>query len=1174
MSPAQSAAPSQATNEIRIVELQGTVEVSPLGKSTWSPAQTNQVLQASERLRTGPNSRVALRWSDQSIVTFGASTELEILPPHKTDAQSGLRLLRGIISFFHRDAPGRIRVLTRGAVAGVEGTEFVVAVSAINSTELTTLSVVDGRVQFGNEQGSLVLTNGQQAVVELGRAPARTAGFIANNLLQWCFYYPAVLELADLQLSSGEQAALAESLAAYREGDLLAALAKYPANQQPESEAGQVYHAALLLSVGQVEETERVLSQLPTAADSSARSQQLAAALRQLIAAVKFQPFTSTLEPQLTSELLAASYYEQSRTLHENTLERALKLAKQAATNSPQSGFAWARVAELEFSFGRTRDALDALDQALTLAPRNAQALALKGFLLAAQNNTREALDWFDRALAVDAALGNAWLGRGLCRIRRGDNAGGRDDLLVAAALEPQRAALRSYLGKAYGNAGDFPRAEKELQLAARLDPNDPTPWLYSALIKQENNQINDAIRDLEKSQALNDNRSVYRSQLLLDEDSAVRSANLAAIYRDAGMTEVAAREAARAVNDDYANYSAHLFLANSYEALRDPNLINLRYETPAENEYLLANLLAPVSAGPFSPAISQQEYSRLFEQNGVGGVSSTEYLSRGAWTQSGAQYGTFENFNYSFEAFYRTDPGQRANNDVEQRQIALSLKQQITPQDSVYFQAKLFKSDGGDLAQFYDPGMASSSFRFDEKQEPILGLGYHHEWSPGVHTLVFVSRLQDTTSFTNQSQPTLVAFRPDVDPDNMPGVTMLTGVQGITMHEQFQNELEIYSAELQQIWQQSRHSFIVGGRFQSGDFNTDNLQNLPSTAGGVFPDPPEPAALQNLDTDYERLTFYGYHQWEMTDWLELIGGVAYDRITYPENIRSAPISSGEKTVDDVLPKAGLILRPAPGSVVRFAYTRSLAGASLDQSYQLEPSQVAGFIQSYRSLIPESVAGANVGAEFETYGLSLEQKFPTGTYLGVSGELLYSDVHRTVGAFDVLPDQLDYAIPAGMREHLDFKEQSLLATAHQLVGRDWSFGARYRLSHADLDDNYVDVPTDLPPANFGNFQPRQHLEARLHHVNLFALYNHPCGFFAEADANWYSQDNSGYTPALPDDEFWQFNAYAGCRFARRRVETAIGVMNLGSQDYHLNPLNIYNEMPRERTLVLRLRLSF
>jgi len=48
----------------------------------------------------------------------------------------------------------------------------------------------------------------------------------------------------------------------------------------------------------------------------------------------------------------------------------------------------------------------------------------------------------------------------------------------------------------------------------------------------------------------------------------------------------------------DYANFSAHLFLANSYDLLRDPNRVNLRYATPAESEYLIANLLAPVGVG------------------------------------------------------------------------------------------------------------------------------------------------------------------------------------------------------------------------------------------------------------------------------------------------------------------------------------------------------------------------------------------------------------------------------------------------------------------------------------------------------------------------------------------------------------------------------------------------
>jgi Tfp pilus assembly protein PilF len=1164
---AQAATASQVTNEIRIVELQGAVEVSPAGATTWVLTQTNQILHPFDRLRTGANSRVALRWSDQSIVLFGASTELEILPPHSPDAQSGLHLVRGIVSFFHRDTPGRIRVITRGAVAGVEGTEFVLAVTGADGTEHTTLSVIDGKVQFGNEQATILVTNGEQAVTEPGQAPVRTAGFVANNVLQWCFYYPAVLDLADLPLTPEEQQTLAESVFAYRAGDLLAALAKYPDSRQPGSDAERVYYAALLLSVGQIEKAESALS----AVGVSDRPQRLAAALRQLISAVKRQPGPSPFSPQLATEFLADSYYEQSRAVRGISLESALSLAKRAAINSPQSGFAWERVAELEFSFGHTASALDALNKSLTFTPRNAQALALKGFLLAAQNQTREAINWFDRAIAVDAALGNAWLGRGLCRIRRGDAAGGREDLLVAAALEPQRAGLRSYLGKAYANADDFPRASKELQLAKSLDPNDPTAWLYSALLNQQRSRINEAIRDLEKSEALNDNRSVYRSQLLLDQDRAVRSANLAAIYQDAGMADAGLREAARAVNYDYANYSAHHFLADGYHELSDPNLTNLRYETPAKNEYLLANLLAPVSAGALSPTISQQEYSRLFERDRLGVVSSTEYLSRGAWSQSDAQYGTFGNFNYDLEAFYRFDPGQRVNNDIEERWLIAALKQQVTPQDSVYLQVQQYEAESGDLFQHYDPNMANPAARLKEKQEPIVGLGYHHEWSPGVHTLFFAARLDDTFSVTNPTAPTLVAFRPDVDPETMPGVTMLTGVQGLNMHQNLVGKLEIYSGELQQIWQQDSHNTIIGGRFQYGHFHTVNLQTLPSTLGPVFPDPPEPAAQQDIRSLFRRLSFYGYHQWQIADPLQLIGGITYDRMTFPENFQSAPLSVKEETVDQVSPKAGVIWTPTRGTTVRFAYAQTLSGASLDQSYQLEPSQVAGFVQSYRTIIPESVAGHSAGARFETYGFSLEQKFRTGTYLGISGELLNSNVRRTSGAFDVLPDELDFAIPSGLREDLDYQEQSLLFTANQLIAKEWSFGARYRLSKAVLKTDFIDVPDGLP---FGNLQPRQRQEGVLHQAGLFMVYNHPSGFFTKEEALWYGQSNTGYSPAESGDDFWQFNAFAGYRSPLRRVEVMVGLLNIGGQDYRLNPLNVYNDLPRRRTAMLRLQLNF
>ena len=121
-------------------------------------------------------------------------------------------------------------------------------------------------------------------------------------------------------------------------------------------------------------------------------------------------------------------------------------------------------------------------------------------------------------------------------------------------------------------------------------------------------------------------------------------------------MNEVGYNEAAKAVSADYANFSPHLFLAESFNALRDPRQINLRYETAWLNEYLVANLLAPAGAGALSPQVSQHEYARLFEQERIRFGSLTEYGSRGDWLQSAVQNGRVGNSAYAAEMTYRTE--------------------------------------------------------------------------------------------------------------------------------------------------------------------------------------------------------------------------------------------------------------------------------------------------------------------------------------------------------------------------------------------------------------------------------------------------------------------------------------------------------------------------------------
>ena len=63
------------------------------------------------------------------------------------------------------------------------------------------------------------------------------------------------------------------------------------------------------------------------------------------------------------------------------------------------------------------------------------------------------------------------------------------------------------------------------------------------------------------------------------------------------------------------------------------------------------------------------------------------------------------------------------------------TVKQQLTPQDSLMLLAKYQDYHSGDNFQHYDPAEAHSNFTYDEFQEPIALVGYHREWGPGSHT-------------------------------------------------------------------------------------------------------------------------------------------------------------------------------------------------------------------------------------------------------------------------------------------------------------------------------------------------------------------------------------------------------------------------------------------------------
>ena len=95
---------------------------------------------------------------------------------------------------------------------------------------------------------------------------------------------------------------------------------------------------------------------------------------------------------------------------------------------------------------------------------------------------------------------------------------------------------------------------------------------------------------------------------------------------------------------------------------------------------------------------------------------------------------------------------------------------------------------------------------------------------------------------------------------------------------------------------------------------------------------------------------------------------MAADEEEFPYYFRNPPVTSGEDTRSQLGPKAALVWSPIPEATVRGVYTRSLGGVSLDESYRLEPTELAGFPQAFRSLISESDRWLAIGPDLRHLG--------------------------------------------------------------------------------------------------------------------------------------------------------------------------------------------------------------
>lgn len=172
-------AAAHAADEAAVVaRLAGQVERQ--GAQGKGPLQDGDAVRARDRIVTGDDGKVRLRFQDGSSIVIGPSSELEVAAYGFDGPQPGigLRLNRGIVEALVETMPAgaTFSIASPAAIAAVHGTAFIVQADA----SATGVFVIDGSVfvdSIGSRAEPVLVHNDQGTDVRSGQAPTEPAAW-------------------------------------------------------------------------------------------------------------------------------------------------------------------------------------------------------------------------------------------------------------------------------------------------------------------------------------------------------------------------------------------------------------------------------------------------------------------------------------------------------------------------------------------------------------------------------------------------------------------------------------------------------------------------------------------------------------------------------------------------------------------------------------------------------------------------------------------------------------------------------------------------------------------------------------------------------------------------------------------------------------------------------------
>ncbi len=1068
----------------RIVSMQGVVELRRAGQRDWAAVtRLDTPVCQGDTVHAGPRSRAALVILPEKFVRLDQNSTVSI----------SIEGEETIVEFFQdettpRDAcgagyfitrfPRKFKVRTPFVNAAVEGTEFLVSMSC----SATSVAVFEGKVSaqtlLANAE-RFILNSGEAILVGPGEPPAIKVLIKPVDAVQWALYYPPLSQPGP---GVGPDQQCDQSAPDERSRCLMV-------------------RAEQRLRVGRVDEAQAdidaSLKLVPDNSNADALLSVISIAKNDKQRALALAEQATRLDPVNPRGWIALSYAQQASF----KLEDALNNAQRAAELEPRSSIALTRVAELMMSLGKIRSAERAAQAAVSANPNDSRAHTILGFVHLAEIDIKKAKADFEAAITRDSSDPLPRLGLGLAIIRAGDLKAGREQIEIAVALDPANSLMRSYVGKAYYEENTKERdklAATQFGIAEQLDPKDPTPWFYDAILKQTQNRPVEALKDLQKSTELNDNRAVYRSRLLLDEDLAAREASIARVYGDLGFDQLAVTEAAQSLSLDGRNYSAHRFLADLY-ARSD------RTELARASELLQSQLLQPININPVQPNLSftnlgllpgtrsatvgPSDSGTLFERNQtrltLDGVVGNLHTGAAEAILSGI----VGPVSYSLGYFGYDTEGFRDNDDLRHGVADAFLQVAVTPSVNLQTEFRRRHTENGDLQLNFDPD------QFNPLQRQTID-----QDSARLGARVAITPASDLIASVIWSEREGRLLLPDPTSVNLDISTQDVGTQ----------EEAAYLGRFESF------SLITGLRVQRIDTTSTTVADFTPIFGVPCP-PFFPSCVTEVPFAKEEASFYAYGTAFLTKTLSLTLGMAY-----------YGLSQADFNWNEWSPKIGLQWNPGPSTRVRIAAFQVIK-PPLAINQTIEPTEVAGFNQFFDD--------TNL-AKSRRVAIAVDQRLSPHLFAGLEAS------ERTIVA-PVFTQNMVFS-------RFDNQYETLASAYLKWVLSDrWLLSASYLFEdfRRDLEDTFVNDPesvkTQTLPLDVRYFDP----------TGFFARLS---ATWVRQEVTRLPTA----TAAQGTDDFWVFDAAVGYRFPRRHGAIMLDVRNVFDRHFSYYDINFFGPDPR------------